>query len=132
MGYQDKCANGIQDMTAHMMLMSVTAEEIHGDGTGMINGRKSFTLVELLVVIAIIGILTAMLLTSVAKAKEAASIAQCHNYRRQLTIYYFAAADDQYYDPSYEDIAMFNVKRELMPDHKVIQSKCYDCHATAP
>ena len=98
----------------------------------MINGNKSFTLIELLVVITIIGILTSMLLFSIAKAKEAATIAQCHNYRRQLTIYYFAAADDQYYDPSYEDIAMFNVKRELMPDHKVIQSKCYDCHPSVP
>ena len=98
----------------------------------MINGRKSFTLIELLVVITIIGILTSMLLFSITKAKEAATIAQCHNYRRQLTIYYFAAADDQYYDPSYEDIAMFNVKRELMPAHKVIQSKCYDCHPSVP
>ena len=113
------------------MLMSVTAEEIHGDGTGMINGRKSFTLIELLVVIVIIGILTSLLLSSIAKAKEAAAIAQCHNYRRQLTIYYFAAHDEQdYYNPSYRDIAMFNVKRELMPDHSIIQSKCYDCHAS--
>jgi copper chaperone CopZ len=28
-------------MKAHMMLMSVTAEEIHGDGIGMINGKMS-------------------------------------------------------------------------------------------
>ena len=97
----------------------------------MINGNKSFTLVELLVVIVIIGILTSMLLSSIAKAREAATIAQCHNYRRQLTIYYFAAHDEQdYYDPSYKNIAMFNVKRELMPDHSIIQSKCYDCHAS--
>ena len=98
----------------------------------MINGNKSFTLVELLVVIVIIGILTSMLLSSVAKAREAATIAQCHNYRRQLTIYYFAAHDEQDYDPSYKNIAMFNVKRELMLDHRVIQSKCYDCHPSMP
>ena len=40
MDCQDRCANGIQDMMAHMMLMSVTAEEIHGDGIGMINGKN--------------------------------------------------------------------------------------------
>ena len=114
------------------MLMSVTVEEIHGDGIGMIKGRKSFTLVELLVVLVIIGILTSLLLSSVAKAKEAATIAQCHNYRRQLTIYYFSAHDEQDYNPSYRDIAMFNVKRELMLDHRVIQNRCYDCHPSTP
>ena len=106
--------------------------EIHGAGTGMTHGKKAFTLIELLVVLVIIGVLTSMLLSSVAKAREAATIAQCHNYRRQLTIYYFAAHDEQDYNPSYKNIAMFNVKRELMLDHSVIQSKCYDCHATAP
>ena len=105
-------------------------EETHGDGIGMINGNKSFTLIELLVVLVIIGILTGLLLSSIAKAREAATIAQCHNYRRQLTIYYFAAHDEQDYDPSYKNIAMFNVKRELMPDHSIIQRKCYDCHAS--
>ena len=82
--------------------------------------------------LVIIGILTSLLLSSIAKAREAATIAQCHNYRRQLTIYYFAAHDEQDYDPSYRNIAMFNVKRELMPDYSVIQSKCYDCHASVP
>ena len=59
-------------------------------------------------------------------------MAECYNYRRQLTIYYFAAHDEQDYDPSYKNIAMFNVKRELMPDHSIIQSKCYDCHPSVP
>jgi prepilin-type N-terminal cleavage/methylation domain-containing protein len=130
MGYQDKCAKRMRDMKAHMMLMSATVEEIHGDGTGMINGRKAFTLIELLVVVTIITILVSMLLSALSKAKVAADMAQCHNYRRQLTIYYYAEDDEQGYDPSYEDIAAFNVKRELMLDHRVIQDKCYDCHNT--
>ena len=93
---------------------------------------KAFSLIELLVTMTIISILVAMLLTSVAKAKQAAMMAQCHNYRRQLTIYYFAEDYDQYYNPSYRDIAQYNVKRELMLEHRIIQDKCYDCHASTP
>ena len=132
MGYQDKCANGMRGTKAHMMLMFAEAEETHGDGTGMINGKNGFTLIELLVVITIITILVSMLLSALSKAKVAADMAQCHNYRRQLTIYYYAEADEQDYNPSDGDISMFNVKRELMLDHRVIQDKCYDCHSSAP
>ena len=112
------------------MLTSGVAEETHGDGTGMTNGKKAFTLIELLVVVTIITILVSMLLSALSKAKVAADMAQCHNYRRQLTIYYYAEDDEQGYNPSYGDIAAFNVKRELMLDHRIIQSKCYDCHNT--
>ena len=124
MGYQDKCANGIQDMMAHMMLMSVTAEEIHGDGTGMINGRKSFTLVELLIVIAIIGILTAMLLTSIARTKKSAQRVECLNFQRQLYIFYYADnwdEDTTELHPSY-------TKKELMDSYPRIKQSCFDCH----
>ena len=112
------------------MLTSGVVEETHGGGSGMIHGKKAFTLIELLVVITIITILVAMLLSALSMAKVASDMAQCHNYRRQLTIYYFAADDERDYSPSYENIARFNVKRELMLDHRIIQDKCYDCHNT--